>query len=87
MNNIYSQLTEYFPPEMEKRLSKGGANLVYIPVSEVITRMNKVLGVENWSFTVKNWQQVGNSIVAHVQVVATISGAKAANPFSPPPAP
>lgn len=74
MNNIYSQLTEYFPPEMEKRLNKGGANLVYIPVSEVLNRMNKVLGVENWSFTVKNWQQVGNSIVAHVQVVATIGG-------------
>lgn len=74
MSNIYSQLTEYFPPEMEKRLNKGGANLVYIPISEVINRMNKVLGVENWSFTVKNWQQLGTSIVAHVSVVATIDG-------------
>ena len=74
MNNIYSQLTESFPPEMEKRLNKGGANLVYVPISEVINRMNKVLGVENWSFTVKNWQQLGTSIVAQVSVVATIEG-------------
>lgn len=74
MNNIYAQLTESFPPEMEKRLNKGGANLVYVPVSEVINRMNKVVGVENWSFTVKNWQQLGTSIVAQVSVVATIDG-------------
>ena len=74
MSNIYSQLTESFPPEMEKRLNKGGANLVYVPISEVINRMNKVLGVENWSFTVKNWQQLGTSIVAQVSVVATIAG-------------
>jgi hypothetical protein len=59
---------------MERSLNKGGANLAYIPVSEVINRMNKILGVENWSFTVKNWQQLGNSIVAHVSVVTTISG-------------
>jgi hypothetical protein len=74
MTNIYSQLTEPFPQEMERSLNKGGANLAYIPVSEVINRMNKILGVENWSFTVKNWQQLGNSIVAHVSVVTTISG-------------
>jgi hypothetical protein len=74
MTNIYSQLTEPFPQEMERSLNKGGANLAYIPISEVINRMNKILGVENWSFTVKNWQQLGNSIVAHVSVVATISG-------------
>ena len=74
MSNIYSQLTESFPPEMEKRLNKGVANLVYVPISEVINRMNKVLGVENWSFTVKNWQQLGTSIVAQVSVVATIAG-------------
>lgn len=72
MNEIYPYLTESFPPEMVRQLNKGGANLTYIPISEVINRMNKVLGVENWSFTVKNWQQLGTSIVAHVSVVATI---------------
>lgn len=73
MNDIYQQLAEPFAPEMEKRLNKGGANLVYIPISEVINRMNKVIGVNNWSFNVKTWQQVGNSIVAHVSVHATIN--------------
>lgn len=73
MSEIYQQLAESFPPEMEKRLNKGGANLVYIPISEVINRMNKVLGVENWSFNVKTWQQVGTSIVAHVIVHAKIN--------------
>lgn len=74
MTNIYSQLTEPFPQEMERSLNKGGANLAYIPISEVINRMNKVLGVENWSFTVENWQQLGTSIVAQVSVVAKIDG-------------
>ena len=74
MTSIYSQLTEPFPQEMERSLNKGGTNLTYIPISEVINRLNKIIGVENWSFTVKNWQQLGNSIVAQVSVVAIISG-------------
>ena len=74
MNEIYQQLAEPFPPEMVRKLNKGGTNLIYIPISEVITRMNKIVGVENWSFTVKSWQQLGTSIVAHVSVQATIEG-------------
>ena len=73
MSDVYQSLSEPFPQEMEKRLNKGGANLTYIPISEVINRMNKVLGVENWSFNVKTWQQVGTSIVAHVIVHAKIN--------------
>ena len=73
MSDVYHSLSEPFPQEMEKRLNKGGANLTYIPISEVINRMNKVLGVENWSFNVKTWQQVGTSIVAHVIVHAKIN--------------
>jgi hypothetical protein len=72
--NMYQQLTEPFPQEMERSLNKGGANLTYIPVSEVINRMNKVLGVEQWSFTVRSWQHLGTSIVAHVRVKANIDG-------------
>jgi len=34
---------------MEKTLSKGGTRLTYIPVSEVITRLNRVFGVGGWS--------------------------------------
>jgi hypothetical protein len=73
MSDVYQSLSEPFPQEMVKRLNKGGANLTYIPISEVINRMNKVIGVENWSFNVKTWQQVGTSIVAHVIVHAKIN--------------
>jgi recombination DNA repair RAD52 pathway protein len=74
MSAIYQNLSEPFPNEMQRTLNKGGASLTYIPVSEVINRMNKVIGVENWSFTVTSWQQLGTSIVAHVSVIATING-------------
>jgi hypothetical protein len=47
--NMYEMLSEPFPEEMEKTLRKGGASLTYIPVSEVITRLNKVFGVDGWS--------------------------------------
>lgn len=73
-NNTYQNLSEPFPQEMERTLNKGGASLTYIPVSEVINRMNKVLGVEAWSFSINKWEQIGTSIVAHVIVHANING-------------
>jgi recombination DNA repair RAD52 pathway protein len=73
-NNTYQSLSEPFPQEMERTLNKGGASLTYIPVSEVINRMNKVLGVEEWSFSINKWEQIGTSIVAHVVVNANING-------------
>ena len=72
--NIYQQLSDPFPQEMERSITKSGVSLVYIPVSEVINRMNKVLGVDKWSYSVRSWQQLGNSIVAHVTVTAEIDG-------------
>ena len=74
MSDIYQLLTEPFPQEMEKKLNKGGTSLTYIPVSEVINRLNKIIGVENWSYEVKTWQQVGASIVAHVTLKVQIDG-------------
>ena len=74
MSNTYQLLTEPFPAEMERTLNKGGVSLVYIPVSEVINRMNKIIGVENWSYQVKTWQQLGTSIVAHVTLTVEIDG-------------
>jgi hypothetical protein len=56
---------------MERELRKGGANLVYIPVSEVITRLNKVLGVDKWSFDIVSCQRDARDpdyIVAHVRI-------------------
>lgn len=72
--NTYQQLSEQFPKEMERTLNKGGANLIYIPVSEVHNRMNKVIGLENWSLKVQNYVEIGDSIVAHVTITAIIDG-------------
>jgi len=37
-----------FPEENLREVKKGGARLTYIPVSEVIARMNGALGVDGW---------------------------------------
>lgn len=74
---IYKELSERFPVEVERELRKGGATLTYIPVSEVITRMNKVLGVCNWSSEVIRVERDSldpDFIVAHVRVKAMIEG-------------
>jgi len=76
MSNTYQQLSEPFPQEMERKLNKGGAALTYIPVSEVVNRMNKVIGVGNWSLKVQSFVEIGDSIVAHVTVSATIDGSQ-----------
>ena len=70
--NIIQQLAEPFPREMEKILKKGGASLTYIPVSEVITRLNKVLGIDSWSFNIISCQRDSidpDFIVAHVRLM------------------
>jgi hypothetical protein len=56
---------------MERTVTKSGVNLTYIPVSEVINRLNKVLGVEKWSFTVISCQRDATDnefVVAHVRL-------------------
>ncbi len=74
--NLLQQLSEQFPSQVEKTLTKGGTRLTYIPVSEVITRMNKIIGVDKWSSTVINVSRDTldpDFIVAHVRVTATIN--------------
>jgi hypothetical protein len=71
MSNLYNELSNPFPPEMERELRKGGTALTYIPVSEVITRLNKVLGVENWSFEIVSCNRDSidpDYIVAHARI-------------------
>lgn len=75
--SILAQLSEPFPPEVERQLKKGGTSLTYIPVSEVITRLNKILGVENWSSEIIMCERDKTDhdfIVAHVRLVARIDG-------------
>jgi|TARA_R100000742_G_C4276566_1_gene97732 hypothetical protein len=74
MSEILNSLSEPFPKEVERQLSKGGTSLTYIPVSEVITRLNRVLGVDMWSYEIVH---VGRDtidpefVTAHVRLVAT----------------
>lgn len=79
MSNIYQQLSEPFPQEMERSVSKSGRSLTYIPISEVIARLNKVIGVENWSSEIVECKRDHHDphwVIAHVRVTALIDGQK-----------
>ena len=75
--DIYSALSEPFPQEMERSVRKGSANLTYIPISEVIARLNKVIGINNWSSEIISChrdQLDPHWAIAHVRLTATIEG-------------
>lgn len=46
------KLAEPFAPAMLRSVSKGGTSLTYIPIAEVIFRLNEVLGPVGWSYEV-----------------------------------
>ena len=76
---IYNQLTEAFSPEVERQLKKGGTYLTYIPVSEVIARLNKVLGFDGWSYEIIKCERDAldpDFIVAHVRMTVYSEGNK-----------
>lgn len=78
MSEILSKLSEPFPKEVESTIRKGGTSLTYIPISEVITRLNNVLGVDGWSYAVKDCRRdavTPDWIVAHVTLTAIVCGA------------
>jgi hypothetical protein len=77
MTNLFQALYEPFPKEVERTLSKSGTRLTYIPVSEVITRLNKVLGLESWSYEILSCLRDSldpDFVVAHVRLDAKING-------------
>lgn len=77
MTNLLAQLSEPFPKEVERQLKKGGTSLTYIPVSEVITRLNKVIGVDKWTSEIVRCERDSldpDFIVAHVRLVITFEG-------------
>lgn len=83
--SILAQLSEPFPVEVERQLKKGGASLTYIPVSEVITRLNKVLGVDMWSYRIIDCKRDAldpDFIVAHVELTATFVPTESAPPIT-----
>lgn len=75
--HLAEDLAAAFSPEAERVLNKGGTYLTYIPVSEVIARLNRVLGVQHWSFEVVNVHRDAldpDFVIAHVRLSATIDG-------------
>ena len=70
-NEIQASLNEAFPKEVERQLKKGGTSLTYIPVSEVISRLNKVLGFDGWAYEIIKCERDAldpEFIVAHVRL-------------------
>ena len=70
-SELSTALSAPFPKEVERQLDKGGTSLTYIPVSEVIVRLNDVFGSLGWSYTlVKCERDVldPDFLVAHVSM-------------------
>lgn len=68
-------LAEPFPKSMLR--FHQGKKLTYVPVAEVIARMNRVLGVAGWSSeVVRIWREPDHPdwVLAHVRVSAIIDG-------------
>jgi hypothetical protein len=62
---------------MERSVSKSGRSLTYIPISEVIARLNKVIGLGNWSSEIISIGRDATDldwVVAHVRLTVTLDG-------------
>jgi recombination DNA repair RAD52 pathway protein len=73
---LLSELSEPFSSEVERELRKGAAVLIYIPVSEVIARLNRVFGVLGWSSEIIKCERDAldpDCIVAHVRLTVSTS--------------
>jgi hypothetical protein len=78
MTDLYQRLSDPFPKSVEKSLKKGGTSLTYIPISEVINRLNMTLGVDNWSTSISSIERDASDpdyVVAQIELVAVIDGA------------
>lgn len=70
-SELSDALSAPFPKEVERHLDKGGTSLTYIPVSEVIARLNEVLGVFGWCYTLEQCKRDATDpdfLVAHVRM-------------------
>jgi len=75
MSDVSAGLSEAFPKSMLRY--HQGKKLTYVPVAEVIARMNRVLGVAGWSSeVVRVWREPDHAdwVLAHVRVTAMIDG-------------
>jgi hypothetical protein len=74
-SSLMQQLGEPFPKELLRQLPKGGISLTYVPISEVIHRLNSVLGVGGWSYqviSVGRDQTDSDFVIAHVRLTIHI---------------
>jgi recombination DNA repair RAD52 pathway protein len=77
MSDTYAALSAAFAQEVEREIVKSGTRLTYIPVSEVVNRLNRVLGVANWSTEIIRAERDAidsDFVVAQVRVTAEIDG-------------
>jgi len=75
-DRMYADLSEPFSAEVERELRKGATTLIYIPVSEVIARLNRVFGVLGWSSEIIKCERDAldpDCIVAHVRLKVSSS--------------
>lgn len=73
--NFAAELAEPFLPEAEKTLTKGGVRLTYLPVAEIITRLNNVFGVCGWSSQILRCERDQfdrDFVIAHVRLEANV---------------
>lgn len=71
------RLEAEFPSAMLGSVSKGGTKLTYVPVSEVIQRLNDVLGMTGWSWeATRVWRDEVSPdwVLATGRMTATIDG-------------
>lgn len=74
--DIKARLKEPFPTQVLGTLNKGGTRLTYVPIAEVIVRLNDVFGVNGWSSEiVKAYRDPTDPdwVLAHVRLTATIN--------------
>lgn len=73
---ITDELNVPFDDSMLGTVKKGGASLTYVPVAEVIARLNFVLGAENWSDEGEAWisDDYPDWALAKVKITAVING-------------
>lgn len=66
---LQEELAAPFPRSVEKTLQKGNARLTYIPISEIITRLNDVFGIGGWGYQINrcNRDEIDTDfVIAHV---------------------
>lgn len=68
-------LSEAFPKDVEAQLSKGNTKLTYIPIAEVINRLNRILGIDAWSSTILDVRRDSidpDHVIAQVRLTVTL---------------